>query len=464
VSGVEAMALESVIVQLSNVTVTDDNPAPGTGDVSPTGEFAIDAMLRVNDYLYAITPFPVVGDGFTTLSGILDLRNGNYKIEPRDVNDAVFGPPVLVAFGPPAFIRVGAANAPTIPTPIQVTLSRPATAATIVTLASGDPMSLGVPASVTVPMGATSAPVSMSGLVATAMPVAVMASLNGRTVNGMVRVIDVAQAAMLFDLQPATAGTSLGGTVTLTVTLDVPAPAGGAVVTLSSAPGGTVPASVTVMQDQLSNTFTYTQTGAAGTDTVTATLGVSKTAMITVKQHLVINEVDYDQVGTDTMEFIEIYNPGSSAVDLSNFAIVYINGANNTEYARNNLTGMLGGDSYLVVASSTTTVDINATKITFGAASNNIQNGNPDGLAIINKTTGEVVDALSYGGSITMAMITGLTGPRTLVEGTPTALKDSNTAVGSLSRFPNGMDNDNAATDWIFTTTPTPGSPNVKTP
>ena len=47
-----------------------------------------------------------------------------------------------------------------------------------------------------------------------------------------------------------------------------------------------------------------------------------------------------------------------------------------------------------------------------------------------------------------------------VVYGTPTAEADSNATVGSLSRLPNGTDTDDAASDWSFSGTPTPGSPN----
>ena len=51
-----------------------------------------------------------------------------------------------------------------------------------------------------------------------------------------------------------------------------------------------------------------------------------------------------------------------------------------------------------------------------------------------------------------------------LVEGTmlPVDVADSNTVDGTLSRIPDGTDTDNAATDWSFTTTPTPGAANVE--
>ncbi len=41
---------------------------------------------------------------------------------------------------------------------------------------------------------------------------------------------------------------------------------------------------------------------------------------------------------------------------------------------------------------------------------------------------------------------------------------DSNTDDGSLIRNPDGKDTDDAATDWVFTKTKTPGATNVATP
>ena len=52
-----------------------------------------------------------------------------------------------------------------------------------------------------------------------------------------------------------------------------------------------------------------------------------------------------------------------------------------------------------------------------------------------------------------------------LVEGTvlPVTVADSNTVAGSLVRSPDRSDTNNAATDWVFTTTVTPGTANVVT-
>jgi hypothetical protein len=156
----------------------------------------------------------------------------------------------------------------------------------------------------------------------------------------------------------------------------------------------------------------------------------------------VINEIDYDQVGADAGGFVEIKNIGSSAASLEGIALVLVNGGDSQEYARSTLTGSLAAGAYLVV-------EIEA------------QNGSPDGAALVDTATHALLDALSYEGAITAAVIDGQT--HNLVEGTmlPETVADSNTQDGSLSRIPDGEDHDDAAADWEFTTTKTPGAANV---
>jgi hypothetical protein len=179
---------------------------------------------------------------------------------------------------------------------------------------------------------------------------------------------------------------------------------------------------------------------------------------------LVINEIDYDQPGTDAAEFVEIYNAGSSSVDLQNKALVFVDGANNNEYLRVSLgvAGSLPAGGYLVVCSTNVTPAQGALVIHFGSTTDNIQNGAPDGVALIDTFANRLLDALSYEGSITAANINGFPGPVSLVEGTPlpATTADSNSVVGSLIRSPNGTDNNDAATDWKFTSVVTPGSAN----
>ncbi len=178
------------------------------------------------------------------------------------------------------------------------------------------------------------------------------------------------------------------------------------------------------------------------------------------QNHLVINEIDYDQIGADMAEFVEIYNGTGNPVSLTNLALVLIDGSNSGTYLSINLgPGTLPAGGYVVVASAAVVVPAPSIKITTATA---IQNGGPDGVALVDTTAGQpvLIDALSYEGSITMANITGF-GMASLVEGTPFAGTDSNTKNGSLSRLPNGSDTNNAASDWAFSNTPTPGAPNV---
>jgi hypothetical protein len=178
--------------------------------------------------------------------------------------------------------------------------------------------------------------------------------------------------------------------------------------------------------------------------------------------HLVINEVDYDQPGADNAEFIEIYNGTGATVSLAPLSVVLINGADNQEYTSVPLAaaGDLPDGQYLVVCSKMVTVDVAALKLV-GFGMNAIQNGAPDGIALVDTAQHKVLDALSYAGSITAAMLSDVPGPVNLVEGTPVTAIDSATANGSLVRKPNGRDTDNAAADWVFSPTPTPGAANV---
>jgi len=191
----------------------------------------------------------------------------------------------------------------------------------------------------------------------------------------------------------------------------------------------------------------HVEVGSTATDLITLTCetGGSPPPPPPGNAQLVINEVDYDQVGADTGGFVEIANTGTAAAILDGIALVLVNGGDSTEYARKTLSGSLAVGAKLVVG-----VDP--------------QNGAPDGLALIDTANDALLDALSYEGAISAATI----GTRVfdLVEGAllPVDIADSNTVDGTLARIPDGSDSGDAAADWSFTTTPTPGAANVKTP
>lgn len=191
----------------------------------------------------------------------------------------------------------------------------------------------------------------------------------------------------------------------------------------------------------------HVDVGSTATDLITLTCetGASPPPPPPGSSKLVVNEVDYDQVGADTGGFVEIANTGAAAAALDGIAVVLVNGGDSTEYARKALSGTLAAGAYL-------TVDVDP------------QNGAPDGVALVDTGAGTLLDALSYEGAISAATIGAATFD--LVEGTllPVDVADSNTVDGSLARIPDGHDANDAATDWSFTTTPTPGAANVKTP
>jgi 5'-nucleotidase len=169
----------------------------------------------------------------------------------------------------------------------------------------------------------------------------------------------------------------------------------------------------------------------------------------------VLNELDYDQPSDDVGEFVEIYNPGDSAVDLSGFMIEVLN-PTGSPVAPFALTGSIPAKGYAVLANTAVTVDAGATTVRFANASNNIQNGGQDGVRIIT-SGGIVVDALMYetqSGAPPEVLA--------LAEGEPFAGGESNEAPNmSLSRCPNATDTNNNATDFALSATPTPGAANV---
>jgi vibriolysin len=171
--------------------------------------------------------------------------------------------------------------------------------------------------------------------------------------------------------------------------------------------------------------------------------------------HLVINEVDYDNISTDTAEYIEIYNPTAAAVSLINIKVVLVNGTGSVPYNTIDLSTAtsLPAGGYLVIAGANVTVPASAIKVApAGFDQDELQNGAPDGLVLIDDGAKTVIDALSYEGSITAVTLAGFAAPISLVEGTavPAATADSSTVQGSFCRQPDGQDTDNASLDWAF--------------
>jgi len=465
-NGTRQAKLEGVIVTLPASTVTAIDASVGEATLTA----ADSTTLIMDDTLYAANA--TVGQNYLSVTGVLSTKpitgGSASKIQPRSAADLVAGAPGLASLGPAlSYARVGTTtNAPTFPQPLTVTLTGPAMGDTTVMVTSGTTGSLTV-GTVVVPNGQTSVQVPVTA-VAQDQSVTLTAMLGAQMQTAHVRVLGASEAPATVTLSPNDATVNVNGTVQFTVTLDVPAVSSVQVGLAVTNSAGTLPAMVQIDPPNTSATFTYTDTATSGSATVTATFGAStSTANVTVStgaNHLVINEVDYDNIGTDNTEYVEIFNPSGAAISLAGKTLYLVNGANSEVYATVDLSTAtsLPSHGYLVVAGAGVTVPASALKIDPGWTHDAIQNGAPDGVALVDTTNNTLIDAFSYEGSITAAMLPGFATPPSLVEGTAlaTTVADSNTADGSLCRHPDGQDTDNAASDWAFCATLSPGTAN----
>ena len=165
---------------------------------------------------------------------------------------------------------------------------------------------------------------------------------------------------------------------------------------------------------------------------------------------VVINEVDYDQVGTDAAEYLELKNTSATSVNLDPYVVEFVNGngGGGVVYATFDLpaVSLAGGDYYVVCADAATVpgcdLDVD------GLNTDRIQNGSPDGIRLL--LAGAAVDAVSYEGDTLGS-----------TEGTGTAAADSNTEAGvGLSRCADGADTNNNNADFSLRAI-TPGATNT---
>ena len=161
----------------------------------------------------------------------------------------------------------------------------------------------------------------------------------------------------------------------------------------------------------------------------------------------VINEIDYDQPGSDTAEFVELYNSGTEPITLAHFEMARINGSNNTEYGTTSLGdagATLAPGQYLVVGSTSVVSSLPPGVLSITLVGS-IQNGAPDGISIVRIADDAVVDSMAYEGTMSSAGEGGSAG--------------TDAGDGSLSRCPNGADTDDNSADFVSADS-TPGESN----
>jgi hypothetical protein len=259
-------------------TVTLNTPAPSGGAVvtlssSNTGAAQVPASVTVAANATTAT-FTVATNAVSTNTLVtISATYGSTQNTIVTVN----APVVSSVAVSPASVQGGASALGT------VSLSGPApTGGSLVTLASSNTAAAQVPASVTVAAGATAATFTVTSSVVASNTGVTISATYGQTQTGSLTVLTGSLSTLTVNPTSVVGGTSSTGTVTLTAA----APAGGAVVTLSSSNASVaqVPASVTVVAGATTANFTIPTSPVASnaSATITGTYGAAKTSSLTV--------------------------------------------------------------------------------------------------------------------------------------------------------------------------------------
>ncbi len=186
-------------------------------------------------------------------------------------------------------------------------------------------------------------------------------------------------------------------------------------------------------------------------------------------QALVINEIDYDQPGVDSAEYVELYNAGPNPVNLADFKLVLFNGSTsgtgNVAYDSIQLPSqtLTAGSFFVICGNSGKVPNCN---LTFTAATNCIQNAasatattpSPDAVYLKDVQQGNIIDVVSYEGDCIA--------PYFETAGVPAGNSDTIVADSIMSRFysigryPDGTDSNNNSVDFNRMCS-TPGAANV---
>ncbi len=144
--------------------------------------------------------------------------------------------------------------------------------------------------------------------------------------------------------------------------------------------------------------------GARNTSSFTqfaSTPGAANEKPVVIPTDLVINEIDVDTSGTDTQEFIELYDGGTGNTSLGGLVLVFYNGSNDASYNAIDLSGnTTNAEGYFVVGNQ------EVPNVNLVVSNNALQNGaDAVGLYVANVsdfangtsvTTTNLVDAVVY--------------------------------------------------------------------
>ncbi len=206
--------------------------------------------------------------------------------------------------------------------------------------------------------------------------------------------------------------------------------------------------------------------GARNTSTFTQLLptpGAANGVTVVIPSNIVINEVDADTAGTDTQEFVELYDGGVGNTSLDGLVLVLFNGSNNTSYNAIDLSGQTtSATGYFVVGNQ------DVPNVNIVIPSNGLQNG-ADAVALYAGnvadytngtavTTDNLIDAVVYdtndSDDVELLVLLNAGEPQLNED------EEGNKDIHSLQRSPNGMGGARNTSAFVRLV-PTPGAENV---
>jgi trimeric autotransporter adhesin len=224
-----------------------------------------------------------------------------------------------------------------------------------------------------------------------------------------------------------------------------------------------------------SGNISISSTGATTQNITTTGVGTTPPAAST---HIVISEI-YGGGGntgaTYKNDFIELYNPGNTAVDLTGWSVQYLNATGTGTWAKTDLTGSIPAKSFYLVQEAVgaggtvnlPTPDAIGTLTLSGTTGKVILSNSNVLLTGANPSTAAVVDKVGFGPTATgyetapTPVISNTTSIERKASATSTAATLATGGAEELNG--NGYDTDNNSTDFVVTS-PNPQNSSVKEP
>lgn len=198
----------------------------------------------------------------------------------------------------------------------------------------------------------------------------------------------------------------------------------------------------------------------------TALTGLFVASFACVQAQVVINEFQYDDSGLDNREFVELYNAGNSAVDISGWVLLAGDLAdlsdNNPDYTIPAGTVLQPGQFYVIGAPTVPNVNLVVVHPSTNLPENLWENDNewlalttPEG-AIVDAVAWETNKGMNFPAGILAEIGTGVWGNYTSTDGDAAGTDVTNQ---SISRWRDGRDTNRNGYDFGLMPR-TPGAPN----